>query len=183
MFKKIIIALIMSIITVSVNAFAVDIDSIIPNSSLWGCSRDELKEVYDVNFTPCNIGKKKGLMISDVSVESYNMNEYFVFNERMNTPQGQSYLGLSKIALILNGKYEKDFRKQCYNDLVDDMKNTYGEPDSEENYLSVWNRDEYKVQIGTGKFEKYTGSKDYSVAIIITGININTTRAMNSPTV
>lgn len=70
-------------------------------------------------------------------------------------------------------KRSGDELRQCYTTMVEDMESAiWKEPDSVEKTKSTWNTNHYKIEIGKGKFENYTGSDNSTIAIIITAISI-----------
>lgn len=92
----------------------------------------------------------------------------------MTSDKGKKYKGLSKITYILNcyDSLTKEELYQCKESLIRYISDMIGESDSHTKSVDVWERESYKLEIGAGKFEKYTGSKDKSVAIVITAKNI-----------
>ena len=158
--KKIIIlsAIFMCFFTI---ASAESIESIIPDASIWGISRNNLKEIYKADYEESQVGEDEALCVSNVEICSFNMDVYYVFDE---TADG----GLSKIAYILN---VSDFDAEseldnCLQALVDDVNRIEGEPDSIKNTTTIWKNEEYKIEVGKGKLSKYTGSNNETVAII-----------------
>lgn len=169
--RVIVIALILLLIPAV--AYADSIGDIIPDTGLWGISQKAFKAQNASDFSECKIGNKKGLMISDVEVDTYAMDCYYVFGEKMNDSKGWTYSGLSKITYILNDSeiFEDEFAT-CYDTLVADLTEVIGEPDSVKKSVATWNKDRYKIEIGKAKVSKYTGSDQTTVVIVISGIDI-----------
>lgn len=156
------------------SAIAENKENIIPDRSIWGISRGELKKLYDMDFIECKVGGKKCLMTSNIIIGSYNMNVYYVFGEIMIDSKGLTYSGLTKIAYILDDedKRTKEEINQCYETLVSSVEKEAGKPDSIAKAVTTWNGEGYKIEVGKGKFGNYTGSKKTSTAILVTGVDI-----------
>lgn len=109
-------------------------------------------------------------MLSDIEISSYIMNAYYVFDKESDTSKANELIGLSKVAYILkdNSGLSKSEIEECKGSLIEYVIGIYGKADSESTSVTECDKDNFKIEIGAGKFEKYTGSKDKSVAIIIT---------------
>lgn len=183
--KRIISAvLIVVMLLIAGVAFADSIGSIIPNGSMWGISQDDFSAISEADCTRFYLGKTPGLLVSGVEIDSYAMDCYYLFGAPMQTSSGESYWGLSKVTCLWSGteKRTSDELRQCYGILVDDMKAEIGEPVSVDKAKTTWKDKEYIVEIGTGRFAKYTGSENYTIAIIITWANIPKPTPQPSPT-
>lgn len=145
------------------SASAAELNEIIPSADLWGLSPSKLDNLSTWDFESCVIGNTKGLHVEDVEIDDYNMDGYYVFAKNMG-----KYHGLSKIVFLLPGKDKQSSEdlNECYHDLADSMKDIIGEPDSEKDVVTSWDREDYTVEIGKGKFSQYTGSKHTTVAIV-----------------
>ena len=159
---KRIVAIFLLFIFVSTAAIAEEIDgmldSIIPAASIWGTTETDLKGTYDADYHPCQVNGNAGWYVTDIDVCSYNMDVYYVFDKA----------GLSRIAYILNNSqsFSKQDLDECFNKLVDEMKEIEGEPDSEKKNDCKWDGNNCKIEIGKGKMSKYTGSDISTVAIV-----------------
>lgn len=161
---KKIIAVFVLLIIISVGGFAEDIESIIPDASLWGNSADNLIDENDTNCKKCQVGEDTGWCISNkLDICSYRMDVYYIF-EKEKTGNG-----LYKIAYILNDSdnYSGTELNQCYQTLLEEMKKKEGEPSSEKKNSAMWKKDNYKIELGKGQLEKYTGSDNLTVGLII----------------
>ncbi len=161
---KKIIAIIGLLTFLSVGVFAEDMDSMIPDASLWGNSAENLIDENDTNCKKCQVGEDTAWCISNkLDFCSYRMDVYYVFEkDRVDN-------GLSKIAYILNNSdsYSGTELNECYQTLLDEMKKNEGEPSSEKKNTAIWKKDTYKIELGKGQLEKYTGSDNLTVGIII----------------
>ena len=157
---KKIIAIIGILILLSVGAFAEDMESVFPDASVWGSTADSLIDENDANCIQCQVGEDTAWRIANsVEICSYRMDLFYVF-EKDNK--------LSKIAYILNDSdsYTGTELDQCYQTLVEEMKKKAGEPTSQKKNTAVWKKDTYKIELGKGRLEKYTGSDNLTVGII-----------------
>ena len=110
------------------------------------------------------MGEDTAWCISDkLDICSYRMDVYYVFEK------DRADHGLSKIAYILNDSdhYSGAELSQCYQKIVEEMKKREGEPNSEKKNTAVWKKDSYKIELGKGQLEKYTGSDNLTVGIIV----------------
>lgn len=181
--KKAIIALLSILVMLFMSSYAESIEELIPNEDLWGISQEEYLKLNDENnYSECKIGKKKALSLSNVTVGSFVMDAYYVFDAKMKTSAGRAYSGLSKVTYILTGNNTKEELQSCFETLVGDMTQTIGEPDTAKKSVSTWEYDGVKIQIGKGKFEKYTGTQDTSVAAVFTAIDIPYSSDIQTPT-
>jgi len=173
--KKLFLLFVLLCLLVSFTSLAEDIDELIPDSSMWGMSRTAIEKNIWCNYKECIIGKSKGLKLDTVEVAEHSMDPYYVFNERMWNSEGKTYKGLSKVVYVLSGitKRSTDDLKEFYHVLTEEMTTAIGEPDSSKKAVTTWKTDEYKIEIGTGKFKKYNGSDNATVAIVITALDID----------
>lgn len=150
------------------------INSIIPDKTIWGISRKELTQNSDSDFKTIEIGKTKVLQQSNIIVENTPLDAYFVFGFPTWKADGYTYNGLSKIVYLLSyeGKQNPYNLDEKYSLFVDSLKPYLGEPNSVSKAVTVWNKPNYKIEIGKGNFKKYSGSKIKNVAIVFTGENI-----------
>lgn len=79
--RIIVVTLVVVILIITGIAFADGIESIIPSDSMWGISQEDFKAVNTANCTECSIGKKTGLLVSGIEIDSYDMDCYYVFGE------------------------------------------------------------------------------------------------------
>lgn len=154
--------------------FAEGIDKIIPDDSLWGISRNDLKDVVPYKFIESKIGNANCLKASNIVIGNYTMDVYYVFKEKMWNSEGWTFKGLSKIAYILSENTDNPSVNltDCKNQLVEMMTNVLGDADSISKAVTTWENNTYKVEIGKGIFKKYNGSDQITVAILISGLNI-----------
>lgn len=168
------VVLVLLLIAISVSAFADGIESIIPDTAIWGISRKELRKKSKVEYNDLKVGKKKALQCTGIDVEDNSMDTYYIFDYSTWDSTGYTYNGLSKIVYLLSNykDLDSDTLKEIRQKFVEDMTVYAGQPDSNTNAVTTWNKSGYKIEIGIGKFDKYTGSKHKNVAVIFTGIDI-----------
>lgn len=173
--KKLFLLFVLLCLLMSFTSLAEDIDELIPDSSMWGMSRNAMEEEIWGDYTECTVGKSKGLKLDSVEVSEHSMDPYYVFGEQMWNSEGKTYKGLSKVVYVLSGntKRPSDELKGFYQVLTEEMTTAIGEPDSSKKAVTTWKTDEYKIEIGTGKFKKYNGSDNSTVAIVITALDID----------
>ena len=152
----------------------VEINALIPENTIWGISRDDFMKSNHATYTKCKVGNKKALTTSNIIVDEYTMDGYYIFDERMWDSEGRTYNGLSKITYLLSNQNDLTSSEldDCYLDFTEKMKNELGNPDSEKGKLTTWKNNVLKVEVGKGKFKKYTGSNKSNVAIVFTAIHI-----------
>ena len=170
------ILFIVLIIMLAVTALADSLITYLPVSSVWGASRTAYISDSGFDLGATKIGKAEGLVVSDINVEEYKMDAYFVFGTKLKT-----HYGLSKMAYILKNpkKFTKDELKKCKDTLVSAMKRDVGAPQSETNSVATWAMGDQTIEIGQGKFKSYTGNSDTTVAVVIKGLNISTEEGKN----
>ncbi len=154
-------------------AFAETVSGLIPKQSLWGISRDKFQKQSNQKYESLESGKTKMLRRSGIKVNGYKLDGYFVFDFSTWDSTGYTYSGLSKVVYLLSGKPTSDEITSAFQTLVQAMKKSAGQPDSEKKTLATWEKNNYTVEIGKGKFKKYTGSDKQNVAIVITAKNIS----------
>lgn len=140
-----------------------NIEHIIPADELWGTTLESFRESQNGQFEPCTISKKDGLRLTNIDVDSYMMDVYYVFDKI-----DKKTTGLTKVVYLLSdkGKKTKAELEDCFTSLVDDMININDTPDSETSSVAKWEMEKYTLQIGKGKFENYSGSDNTSVGIV-----------------
>ena len=185
--RSLIVVIIMIISLISSLAIAETADSLIPDTSMWGISRDDLQKRFDDELYSCEVGKAKGLLLTGIDVDGYSMDAYYVFGEKTWNAKGFTYSGLSKITYILKGssQYTDEDLVTCYQTFVGQMKNKAGIPESESSAVTTWEGNHLKIQIGKGKFKNYNNSDKTTIAIVFTGLNIakpKTPRPTKKPT-
>ena len=180
---KRIVAIILFLMLVSICAYGESMDDIMPNPALWGVSRDALKEKLKTNFKTCEVGKKKALTSSSVNIEGYTMLPYYVFGVKTWDSTGYQFMGLSKVVYILsdNRIASASQRDACKQSLIDSLSERIGQPHSQSDAVARWKLNDCFVEVGKGKFKNYTGSKDPTVAIAFSAIEI-TNPVTPSPT-
>ena len=148
--------------------------ALIPNEKVWGYSRDQLRKKYPSNYSECKVGDAKALKLSDVEVNGYNMDAYYVFDEKTWDASGYTYNGLSKIAYLLadKNKLSSSEINTYYQALVEYVKGLVGNPESTANAVTTWKKGNTKIEVGKGKFKNYNGSKNNTVGIVITALKI-----------
>lgn len=169
--------LISSIVVIALLVLYADaegIDTIVPDTSLWGLSRNDFKGLKPYDYSETQIGKSKCLFRSKLNIEGYIMDVYYIFGEKMWNSDGWTYKGLSKIVYLLSGKekHETTELNECRDSLINIVKDEIGEPDSVKKAATVWEKPRYKVEIGKGKFTKYKETDNVTVAVIVTAKDI-----------
>ena len=161
-----------------------DVESIIPNDSIWKMTMDVLQSYYIADYEHCIINGNEGLYVTDVEVSSYNMNIYYVFEEEVKSSNGKTEKLLSKIAYVLSDsdQYTKSELTQCYESFVNEMKTIEGKPESTKKNITKWSSKKHSIEIGKGKLEKYTGSDSVTVGIIFKRPELPKPTAKPSPT-
>jgi len=165
-----IIALITILLVTSMVAFADTIGGILPVSSIWAASSKAYISDSGYDLSTIKSGEPEILKGSSVEIESFLMDKFYVFSFKR-----KGYLGLSKIVYVLNNTegYSKEDRLSCKETLINAMKRDYGSPDSESSASAKWEFDGTSVEIGTGKFDSYTGTSDKKVGIVVKGTNVS----------
>lgn len=155
-------------------AAAETVGDLVPETALWGSSEDALKAAVQMPWMEERIDRVKCLKVNQVMVNDYPMDGFYLFGENMWDAEGKSYMGLSRVVYVLSGqrKYAPEELKAIYQMLADDMKASLGQPESATGAVTTWQTGACQIQIGSGKFAKYSGSKDLTVGIIISGQNI-----------
>ena len=159
---------------ISTMAIAETASDLIPKRELWGISREALKESFSGKLSAGTVGEVKYLKASDMVVDTYPMDAYFLFNYPTYDSTGYSYHGLSKIVYLLSSdeKNAKIDLGTCYHDLVSSMESGAFMPDSSSENVTRWKLDWGTIEIGKGKFKKYNGLDKTIVAIVITANSI-----------
>lgn len=171
---KRIFTLTLVLLMISTVALADSIGSIVPDNSYWGISRKQLQKITKADYETLEIGKKKVLHCSNIEVNNLAMDAYYVFDYSTWDETGYTYNGLSKIVYLLSNYRDlksselKEIKKQ----LIEAMSVYAGQQDSNSDEVAIWNKRNYKIEIGIGNFKKYSGSKHKNVAIVITGLDI-----------
>lgn len=150
------------------------VNELIPDNSSWGLSREDFSGESAFELTECSVGDKKAMKAENIDVDGYSMDAYYVFDEKMWDETGYTFKGLSKVTYILSGTDQKSDEElnRCYKYLVNRMKEAEGEPETEKSSVTSWENDKYKIEIGKGKFVKYTGSDNKNLAVVITALDI-----------
>lgn len=158
---------------------------LIPERSLWGCSRDEVEGELPSGFETCQVGAKKAFRVPGIDVDGYTMDAYYVFGQYAWEADGSTYRGLSKVAYVLSGAENQNFDqvKQNCTKLIGSMEGAIGTADTTEEAVTIWNKEGCKIEIGWGDFKSYTGYSLTTAGIIITGNNLATPIATPEPTV
>lgn len=115
--------LISSIVVIALLVLYADaegIDTIVPDTSLWGLSRNDFKGLKPYDYSETQIGKSKCLFRSKLNIEGYIMDVYYIFGEKMWNSDGWTYKGLSKIVYLLSGKekHETTELNECRDSLI-----------------------------------------------------------------
>ena len=162
------------VLLLQAGAWSETVGDIIPDVTQWGISRDDFANGISGELTACEINKKKALKQTGLTVDEYPMEAYYVFGEKMWDSNGWTYSGLNKIVYVLSDaeQYSSNDLQNCRETLSANMAEKIGEPDETSKAVTTWNKGSYKIEIGKGKFEKYTGSKKTNVAIVFTAIDI-----------
>ena len=180
--------MVFSVRAVAEDATDKSMESIIPYASIWGISAEKLKKLYKAEYEQCQIGEDEALRVCNVKLCSYNMDVYYIFGEIKKSSKGTGHLGLSKIAYILNDpEIDNDSGlDQCFQTLIEEVKRLEGEPDSIKKTTNIWINDNYRIELGKGKAEKYTGTNKTTVGIFIKQGNLSkqtsTPKPTNTPT-
>lgn len=161
-------------LSVGINTYAENIKDLIPKETIWGISRDVLKENKKIQYDSCEVGGKSALCVKGISVGEFSLDCYYVFGEHMRYTDGVTYNGLSKITYILSGTKRKTTEElnDCYHYFVDGITKKVGKPDSSNDSKSEWDKKRYKIVVGKGKFKNYNGSDNKNVAIVFSAIDI-----------
>ena len=81
------------LMVVALPAQAVSMNSIAPDPSLFGLSREAFQQKSGSGYSECKVGGNNALMASGIEVGSYSMDAYYIFED-----DGR----LSKITYLLN---------------------------------------------------------------------------------
>lgn len=151
------------------------LSDLLPSDSVWGLSRDDfLKSTGDESaYKKCKVGSSIALRLSGIHYRDYTLDGYYVFAEKVGT-----HYGLSKITYLLSGKKHSSSKlTDFYNQLIDDMTEVAGEPDSTAKSVTKWEKQRYTIDIGKGKFKNYNNSDETNVAVVIKHIKNNVSEA------
>lgn len=148
--------------------------SIIPDNDIWGVEEDALQEKYQAVYEQCKVGDDEALRVKDIAVGSFNMDVYYVF-EGIKSTGGSTKNGLSKIAYIMNASNCDVDLNTCLDILVEQMKKVSGDPDKKNKSTRIWNKKNYKIELGKGKLSKYTGTDETSIGIVFKSVNTSKT--------
>ena len=173
--KRIITLLLVFLITI-LPAFADSISDVLPLSSVWGASRDAFITDSGYNLSQAKVGKTEALKRSQFELESYTMDGFYLFSVNFTT-----HKGLSKIAFILSNASNLSSQDiiDCKATMISAVTRLIGEPTSVTKAEAKWELPEHTIEIGAGKFSKYTGSDAKTVAIIITSGKVSTASGRN----
>lgn len=154
-------------------ALAATAGSLIPEPSIWGISRDDLKKQVKAEYSDIKVAKSQALKREGLEAEGYPLEAWYVFGDDVTDATGYSYHGLSKIAFIWAGtdKRPDEALDACYQALVEGVMKQAGAPSSTEKAVTTWDMGTYKIEIGKGKFKNYNGSSNVNVAVIITAVD------------
>lgn len=146
-----------------------DISELIPEATLWGASESYVDENVYEYFETCTVGEKQALN-TEVYFGYDLLDTYYVFGKKMG-----KYYGLSKVTYILpnDEKRDSDELTEYYDMYVKLMTEKIGKPDSETKGTSTWEKKNYSVEIGKGKFSAYTGYSNVTVGIVFKGKRFN----------
>lgn len=164
------LSIVFVLLMASIVAFADTIDRVLPVSSVWGASSKAYISDCGYDLKSKKTGNTDLLIRSNVEIEKYPMDAYYVFSANQKT-----HMGLAKITYLLKdaNKLSKEEILNCKQSLIDSMKHHLGQPKSEKDSVTKWELNDSSIEIGTGKFEKYNGSSQYTVAIVVKGTNIS----------
>ena len=171
--KKIVLLLLCLLLALT--GVAETMDEIIPDETLWGAPRQDVEmELDPAEYESCAVGDRQALKITGIDVDGYSMDAYYVFGENMWDEEGWNYMGLSKVAYLLTGEegLTPEQLNEKKSDLVERMEEALRAADQSEDAVSVWNEESYKIEIGWGKFENYTGSTEATVGIVFSALNV-----------
>lgn len=113
------------------------------------------------NYKVCKVEDDDAFVVSNQTISEYNMDVYYIF--------GKNEGGLFKVAYILSDEsLSKEAKTECRRILSEDIRERFGDPDTDTKAVTTWNLNEMKIEIGTGRFKKYKGTDTFSVGVFFT---------------
>ena len=116
--------LISSIVVIALLVLYADaegIDTIVPDTSLWGLSRNDFKGLKPYDYSETQIGKSKCLFRSKLNIEGYIMDVYYIFGEKMWNSDGWTYKGVIQNRISCcraRRKHETTELNECRDSLI-----------------------------------------------------------------
>ena len=138
-----------------------------PKPEWWGMSRSAvLKEMSYLPFKELDVNDRKVLVLRGLVAGIHKTDNYFYFGEK---PSGKSYYGLSDYLWIISipsKKFTNSKLKSIYDEMVELVSETHGQPYQSSSKASQWDCDDYSITVMIDSFKDFNGSDDKTVAII-----------------